>query len=117
MKCLLILGSRLSCWLRTCFTGCREAPAAVESHTLSAMGLGGMQKMSDRSRHRQFAARARSPASGAAARLATGGQSASNNYQAGSSWHGKPAFAKGGSLSFAGKVNAKFAADPTGFAL
>lgn len=91
-------------------------PVAVESQTLNAMGFGGMEKLSD-------AAGTKIRGKGTFAGVWGGssasykGQSATNNYEAGSNWHGKPAFATGGSLSFAGKAQAQFGADPTGAAL
>jgi len=92
------------------------APAAVESQTLGAMGLGGMEKMSDEAGTK---VRGKGTYAGVWGGSSANykGQSASNNYEAGSNWHGKSSFATGGSLSFAGKAQAQFGADPTGAAL
>jgi hypothetical protein len=89
---------------------------AVSKSTLSSMGLGGMQSLSD---SEGTAVRGK----GTFANVWGGssasffGQHSNNNYSAGASWIGKNSAAVGGSLSFAGKTQITFVQDPTGSAL
>jgi len=116
MKCLSICAFAVLASVAFANVAAAESPAAVESQTLSAMGLSGMEEMSDEAGTK---VRGKGTFAGVwgSSSASYKGQSANNNYEAGSNWHGKPAFAKGGSLSFAGKAQAQFGADPTGAAL
>lgn len=90
---------------------------AVTKSTLSSMGLGSMQTMSDND---GLAVRGKGTAAavwGTSTAKWYGGQFSNNNYEAGSSWIGKSSGAKGSSYSFAGKIQVNYAADPTGSAL
>jgi hypothetical protein len=116
MKSLSIFA--LAALMSTSFASLAAAgsPVAVKSQTLSAMGLGGMEKMSDEAGSK---IRGKGTFAGVWGGSSANykGQSSSNSYEAGSNWHGKSSFATGGSLSFAGKAQAQFGADPTGAAL
>jgi hypothetical protein len=98
------------------FASLASAAEPVAKSTLSSMGFGGMQQMSDETgmtiRGKGTFANVWGQ-SGANFR----GQTSANNYEAGASWHGKSSFAQGSSMSFAGKIQVNYAADPTGSAL
>ncbi len=98
------------------FVSVASASEPVAQSTLGSMGLGGMQQMSDEA---GLSVRGKGTFAGvwggSTANFA--GQTSNNNYEAGASWVHKPSFAKGSSLSFAGEIQATFAADPTGSAL
>lgn len=116
MKCLSIFALAVLSSAAFASVAAAEAPVAVKSQTLSAMGLGGMEKMSDEAGSK---IRGKGTFAGVWGGSSANyrGQSSSNNYEAGANWHGKSSFATGGSLSFAGKAQAQFGADPTGAAL
>jgi hypothetical protein len=116
MKCLSICALAVLFSAAFASMAAAEAPAAVGSQTLSAMGLGGMEKMSDEA---GLKVRGKGTFAGVwgGSSASYKGQSATNNYEAGSNWNHKSSFANGGSLSFAGKAQAQFGADPTGAAL
>jgi hypothetical protein len=81
------------------------ADRGVSKSALAEMGLATMQPLAD---HDALAVRGKGTFAGVwGGSVATwpGGQSSTNNYQAGSSWLGKPASAGGNSLSFAGRIN------------
>lgn len=111
-----VLVASLALALLASFSMVASAAEPVSHNALSSMGLGGMQQMSD---DEGLAVRGK----GASAAVWGGstalwhGQSSTNSYEAGSSWYGHPASATGGSLSFAGKIQASYGADPTGSAL
>ncbi len=90
---------------------------AVSKSTLSSMGLGGMQQMSDND---GLAVRGKGTWAsvwGGSQANWWGGQTSTNAYDTGADWLGKGSGATGHSFSFAGKVFVNAAADPTGFAL
>lgn len=105
---------------------------AVSKSTLSSMGLATMQQMTDSDglavrgkgtfagvwggSHAQWAITTGGGGPWGGGQTTVVGES-ENNYEAGASWLGKNSAAGGNSLSFAGKVEILFAADPTGFAL
>jgi hypothetical protein len=93
-----------------------SAAEPVAKSTLSSMGLGSMQQMSDND---GLAVRGKgtyaSVWGGSSANFH--GQSSNNNYDAGASWHGKSSGAAGKSFSFAGKIQVSGGADPTGFSV
>jgi hypothetical protein len=84
--------------------------------TLSDMGLGGMQQLSDND---GLTVRGKGTFAGVfgSSTAVFQGSTSNNNYEAGAQWQGKSSFAKGESLSFAGVVEAVYAQDPTGSAL
>jgi len=94
---------------------------AVSNSTLSSMGLGGMDRMSDND---GLAVRGKGTfanVSGTSyASWAAGPQydpvlsESSNSYEAGAQWIGKSSSAHGESFSFAGQIEVLFASDPTG---
>jgi hypothetical protein len=90
--------------------------AEVGSAALSSMGLGRMSTLSD-AEGNTVRGKGTSASVWGGSAAAFRGNSSVNNYAAGASWHGKASHATGGSLSFAGKVQATFGADPTGSAL
>ncbi len=99
-------------------------PAAISDSTLGSMGLGGMQKMSDTDGllvrgkgYTGYGGGTSASVWGGSSANWYGGQSSNNNYEASSSWLGHGSSATGGSLSFAGKIQGSYAADPTGSAL
>ncbi len=98
------------------FTRAADAPSAIQSQTLNAMGLGGMKPISDDA-GRQVRGKGTFAGVWGHSSASFHGQISSNNYEAGANWIHKPAFAEGGSLSFTGKFNAQFAADPISHAL
>jgi len=84
---------------------------AVSKSTLGSMGLGSMQQMSD---DEGTAVRGKGTFAGVwGASVANwhGGQSATNNYEAGAQWLGKGSSAGGNSLSAAGKVQIQLLAE------
>jgi hypothetical protein len=99
------------------FAATASAAEPVAKSTLSSMGLGSMQQMSDND---GLAVRGKGTYAnvwGGSQANWYGGQSSSNSYKAGASWLGKSSNAVGSSFSFAGKVQVSGAADPTGFAV
>jgi hypothetical protein len=87
------------------------AEKAVSKLTLGSMGLSSMQTLSDED---GLAVRGKGTFAnvwGGSQANWYGGQSSSNNYEAGASWLGKGSSAGGNSLSFAGKVEIQFAAE------
>jgi len=78
-----------------------SAEPTVAPATLDAMGLSAMQPLSDEA---GLTVRGKGTFANVwgGSTASWGGQTSSNNYQAGSSWLGKPAGAAGSSLSFAG---------------
>lgn len=98
------------------FASLASAAEPVAKSTLSSMGFGGMQQMSDEA---GMTVRGKGTFANVWGQSSASfhGQSSVNSYEAGASWHGKSSSAHGGSLSFAGKVQINFAADPTGSAL
>lgn len=98
------------------FVSLASAGEPVAKSTLGSMGLGGMQEMSDEA---GMAVRGKGTFAGVWGHSTANfqNQSSNNNYEAGASWAHKPSFAQGSSLSFAGKFQANYAADPTGSAL
>jgi hypothetical protein len=94
-----------------------SAAEPVAKSTLSSMGLGSMQTMTDND---GLAVRGKGTSAsvwGGSAANWYGGQSSVNNYSANASWLGKSSNAVGKSFSFAGKLQVSGAADPTGFAI
>ncbi len=98
------------------FESLTSASEPVAKSTLGSMGLGGMQHMSDEA---GLTVRGKGTFAGVwgSSTANFAGQTSNNNYEAGASWAHKPSFAKGNSLSFAGTVQATYAADPTGSSL
>lgn len=98
------------------FVSLASAGEPVAQSTLGNMGLGGMQQMSDEA---GMTVRGKGTFAGVWGSSTANfhGQSSNNNYEAGASWNHKSSFAQGSSLSFAGKFQANYAADPTGSAL
>ena len=91
---------------------------AVSKSTLSHMGLGGMQTMSDRDGSTVRGQGVFANVGGLSMANWPGPQSSLNGYEAGASWLGPVGASAGGSsLSFAGQVGIVFTADPTGFFL
>jgi hypothetical protein len=80
------------------------------------MGLGGMSTLSD-AEGNLVRGKGTSASVWGGSSASFHGQSSVNNYSAAAGWHGKASHATGGSLSFAGKVQAVFGADPTGSSL
>ncbi len=107
----------IACAAVMLFAATATAAEPVAKSTLSSMGLGGMQQMSDND---GLAVRGKGTFAhvwGGSQANWYGGQSSTNNYNAGAQWLGKSSTAVGGSLSFAGKLQVSGAADPTGFAI
>jgi hypothetical protein len=98
------------------FAATASAAEPVAKSTLSSMGLGSMQQMSDND---GMAVRGKGTFANVWGSSSANfyGQSSNNNYEAGASWLGKSSNAVGSSFSFAGKVQISGAADPTGFAI
>jgi len=105
------------------FAATASAAEPVSKSTLAAMGLGGMQQMSD---SEGTAVRGKGYLGGfggtnarvwGSSSASYYGQASNNNYQAGASWLGKPSNATGNSFSYAGKGQVSFGIDPTGWAL
>jgi hypothetical protein len=90
--------------------------AEIGSSALSSMGLGGMSTLSD-AEGNLVRGKGTSASVWGGSSASFHGQSSVNNYSAAAGWHGKASHATGGSLSFAGKVQAVFGADPTGSSL
>lgn len=117
MKNVFVASLVLALLASAAVTVSASEPAAVSGATLSSMGLGGMQQMSDSD---GLAIRGKGTFAGVwggSTAAWSGGQLSTNSYEAGASWNGKPAFAKGDSLSFAGHVEALYGSDPTGSVL
>jgi len=93
-----------------------SAAETVSKSTLSNMGLGSMQTLSDAD---GMGVRGKGTFAGVwgSSTALWQGSSATNNYEAGAQWAGKPSFAHGESMSFAGVVEAVYLQDPTGSAL
>jgi hypothetical protein len=83
---------------------------AVSKSTLSDMGLGGMQSMTDSD---GLAVRGKGTFASVwgGSKATFPGQSSENHYEAGAQWLGKGSSAGGNSLSFAGAVQIDFAAE------
>ena len=98
------------------FASLASAAEPVSKSTLSSMGFGSMQQLSDEA---GMTVRGKGTFAGVwgGSTANFNGQTANNNYEASASWTHKPAFAKGNSLSFAGNVQATYSSDPTGSAL
>jgi hypothetical protein len=97
------------------FAASASAAEPVAKSTLASMGLGNMQQLSDTDGLAVRGKGAWTSVWGGSVANWYGGQSATNNYQGGSSWYGKPSGSTGNSFSFAGKVSVNAVADPTGF--
>jgi hypothetical protein len=87
---------------------------AVSKSTLGSMGLGSMQTLSDNEGATVRGKGTFAGVWGGSTANWFGGQTSSNNYEAGASWIGKNSAAIGGSLSFAGKAQVQYLQDPTG---
>jgi len=98
------------------FAATASAAEPVAKSTLSSMGLGSMQQMSDND---GLAVRGKGTSASVWGSSSANffGQSSNNNYAASASWIGKSSNAVGSSFSFAGKVQVQAAVDPTGFAI
>lgn len=88
----------------------------IANSTLSQMGLGSMETLSDTD---GMEIRGKGTFAGVWGHsLATfQGSASQNNYEAGAQWAGQSSFAQGESMSFAGVVEAIYAQDPSGSAL
>ena len=93
-----------------------SAAEMISKSTLSDMGLGSMQTLSDAD---GMAVRGKGTFAGVWGSSTTlfQGSSANNNYEAGAQWAGASSHAFGQSFSFAGIVEAVYLQDPTGSAL
>ena len=93
-----------------------SAAEPISNSMLSNMGLGSMQTLSDTD---GMAVRGKGTFAGVwgGSTAVFQGSSATNNYEAGAQWAGSASYADGGSMSFAGIVEAIFLQDPTGSAL
>jgi hypothetical protein len=87
------------------------ADLAVSKSTLSNMGLGSMQVLSDEAGTAVRGKGTFAHVWGGSQANWYGGQSSVNNYEAGAQWIGKGSAAGGNSLSFAGKVQVDLAAE------
>jgi hypothetical protein len=94
-----------------------SAAEPIAKSTLSSMGLGSMQIMSDNDGLAVRGKGTNASVWGGSAANWYGGQSSANNYTAGAAWLGKSSNAVGSSFSFAGKLQVSGAADPTGWAI
>jgi hypothetical protein len=90
--------------------------AEIGSSALGSMGLGGMKTLSD-AEGNTVRGKGTSASVWGGSAASFRGQSSANNYSASAGWAHKPARATGGSLSFAGKMQVNYAADPTGSSL
>jgi hypothetical protein len=98
------------------FVSSAAAGEPISKSTLSNMGLGSMQSLSDAD---GMAVRGKGTFAGVwgSSTAQWNGQSATNNYEAGAQWVGKHSFAQGESKSFAGNIEAIYLQDPTGSSL
>jgi hypothetical protein len=106
-SCSLVL---FGCLISTASAG---EPAAISKSTLSNMGLGSMQMLSDAD---GMAVRGKGTFAGVwgSSTALWQASTATNNYEAGSNWVKAPALAKGESMSFAGNIDVSYLQDGMG---